>query len=355
MNLLITGVCGFVGSTLAETLLESTEGLNIVGVDNLMRAGSETNRLRLREMGVNFIHADIRCASDFDALPKVDWVIDAAANPSVLAGVGVDGTSRQLLEHNLSSLIHVLEYCKRHDAGLLLLSSSRVYSIPALAALRLRDNGQAFELDTSGPLPTGVCDCGIGPDFSTQAPVSLYGSTKLACEVLALEYGAAFGLPVWVNRCGVMAGPGQFGTPDQGIFAFWVNAHLRRRALKYVGFDGGGKQVRDALHPGDLARLLRRQMQIARQNGRRIYTVGGGPDNAMSLAQLNSWCNDRFGVHQPGSDVRPRRYDLPWIVMDNNEAARDFDWSPSISLSDILSQIATHATEHPDWLQRSGL
>ena len=145
--------------------------------------------------------------------------------------------------------------------------------------------GQAFELDTSGPLPAGVCDCGIGPDFSTQAPVSLYGSTKLACEVLALEYGAAFGLPVWVNRCGVMAGPGQFGTPDQGIFAFWVNAHLRRRALKYVGFDGGGKQVRDALHPGDLARLLRRQMQIARQNGRRIYTVGGDP--TMPCRSLN--------------------------------------------------------------------
>jgi len=60
------------------------------------------------------------------------------------------------------------------------------------------------------------------PGVSTQAPISLYGSTKLACEVLALECGEAFGFPVWVNRCGVLAGAGQFGTPDQGIFAFWV-------------------------------------------------------------------------------------------------------------------------------------
>ncbi len=52
-----------------------------------MRPGSEINRARLRKLGVKFFHGDIRVASDFEALPAVDWVIDAAANPSVLAGV----------------------------------------------------------------------------------------------------------------------------------------------------------------------------------------------------------------------------------------------------------------------------
>ena len=66
---------------------------------------------------------------------------------------------------------------------------------------------------------------------------------------------------MWVDRCGVMAGAGQFGTPGQGIFAFWVNAHLRRRPLRYIGFDGMGKQVRDALHPADLAALVDTQMR----------------------------------------------------------------------------------------------
>ncbi len=55
----------------------------------------------------------------------------------------------------------------------------------------------------------------------------MYGSTKLASEIVALEYGEAFGFPVWINRCGVLAGAGQFGTPDQGIFSYWINAHLR--------------------------------------------------------------------------------------------------------------------------------
>ena len=354
MKLLITGVCGFVGSVLAESLRERVDGLSIYGIDSLIRPGSEINRSRLRGMGVEFVHGDIRAASDIDALPKVDWVIDAAANPSVLAGVGPGATSRQLLEHNLGSLFHVLEYCKRHAAGLVLLSTSRVYSIPALAALPLRDRSQAFELDDSGPLPEGVSSQGIGPRFSTQAPISLYGSTKLAGEVLALEYGEAFDFPVWVNRCGVMAGAGQFGTADQGIFSYWLNAHLRRRPLRYIGFDGTGKQVRDALNPGDLAALLAGQMGAGRKGGHRVYTAGGGLQNAMSLCQLTAWCDARFGSHQPERDRRPRPYDIPWVIMDNSDVKRDFGWSPRVSLLETLDRIAEHALEHPDWLERSG-
>ncbi len=354
MKLLITGVCGFAGSRLAEALLSRMAGLTVFGIDNLMRPGSEMNRLRMRPMGVSFMHGDIRSASDVELLPKADWVIDAAANPSVLAGVDAGSSSRQLLEHNLGSLMHVLEYCKRHQAGLILLSSSRVYSISALNALPLRDNGQAFELDDSGLLPAGVTANGLGPDFSTQAPVSLYGSTKLAGEILALEYGEAFGFPVWINRCGVLAGAGQFGTPDQGIFAFWVNAHLRRRPLRFIGFDGRGKQVRDALSPLDLAALLHGQMQSGRPDGRRIYTVGGGVKNAMSLCQLNAWCDARFQNHAPGSDLSPRRYDIPWTIMDSSHAGQDFGWGATESLDGILGQIAEHAQGHPDWLEQSG-
>ena len=254
-----------------------------------------------------------------------------------------------------SGLTNVLEFCKLHRAGLVLLSSSRVYSISALSTLPLRDKAEAFELDDSAALPAGVSANGVGPAFSTQAPISLYGSTKLACEVLALEYGEAFGFPVWINRCGVLAGAGQFGTPDQGIFAFWVNAHLRRRPLKYIGFDGMGKQVRDAMNPRDLGALLRKQFQTARSGGRRIYTAGGGPANAISLWQLNSWCDTRFGAHQPASDLRPRPYDIPWMVMDNAEAEGDFGWRPCVSLVETLKEIAEHAERHPDWLERSGL
>ena len=353
MKLLITGICGFVGSSLAESLLERREGVSILGVDNLMRPGSELNVPKLRKLGVTLIHGDIRLASDFEALPAVDWVIDAAANPSVLAGIQSGFSSRQLLEHNLVSVVNVLEYCKTQRAGLLLLSTSRVYSIEALASLPLRAEADAFHLDEKATLPAGVSQKGIGVNFSTRAPISLYGSSKLAAETIALEYGDAFGFPVWINRCGVLAGAGQFGTPDQGIFSYWIHAHARRRPLRYIGFDGTGKQIRDLFHPRDLTALVDAQMNSSRSHGQHIYCAGGGPANAISLARLNAWCDARFGAHAPSADTRPRRYDIPWVIMDSSNAERDFGWRIDNPMERVFEEIAQHAESHPDWLEIS--
>ncbi len=354
MKILITGACGFVGSALAASLLERMEGIRIFGIDNLMRPGSEINRIPLQRMGVEFLHVDLRSASDFATLPKCDWVIDAAAQPGVLAGLAGAGSSRRLFEHNVSALGNVLEYCREYRAGLLLLSSSRVYSISALAGIPLRVENQAFALDPRQPLPPGLSKHGIGPAFSTAAPVSLYGATKLASELIASEFASAFDFPVWITRCGVLAGAGQFGTAEQGIFAFWIHSHLRRRPLRYIGFQGTGHQARDAFHPRDLAALLTAQINTTRCGGQRVYTAGGGPANTMSLAQLNACCDKRFGTHTPTADPTPRRFDIPWVAMDSRDAAADFNWRVATPLPAILEEIASHANNHPDWLELSG-
>src|SRR5215475_9471824 len=98
MRILITGICGFVGNTLATELLRLDPAAEIIGIDNLIRPGSERNRQGWKKRGVRLVHGDIRSASDLEALPAVDWVIDAAANPSVLAGVADHTSSRQLIE-----------------------------------------------------------------------------------------------------------------------------------------------------------------------------------------------------------------------------------------------------------------
>lgn len=353
MKILITGVCGFVGSALAACLLERLEGLRVVGIDNLMRPGAETNRMRVERLGVGFIHGDLRQASDINGLPACDWVIDAAADPSVLAGLSGSGSSRRLFEHNVTALGNVLDYCRENRAGLLMLSSSRVYSIPALADIPLQVRSHAFAVDPSMPLPCGLTANGIGVDFSTAAPISLYGATKLASEIIALEYGTAFGFPVWITRCGVLAGAGQFGTPAQGIFSYWVNSHLRHRPLRYIGYGGKGHQTRDAFHPRDLSALLAAQIRTSRPDGQRVYTAGGGTANAISLAQLTGWCDDRFGSHAPAADPQSRMYDVPWVVMDNTKATADFGWRIETPLSAILEGIAEHAIRHPDWLEVS--
>ncbi len=70
MKILISGVCGFAGSHLARHLLECHEGITIVGVDNLARMGSETNRLSLKSLGVQLFHGDIRASSDLETLRR---------------------------------------------------------------------------------------------------------------------------------------------------------------------------------------------------------------------------------------------------------------------------------------------
>ncbi len=354
MNILITGICGFVGSSLATAWREAETGITVYGLDNFIRPGSEHNRSRLKQMGVTLYHGDIRLASDFDALPPVDWVIDAAANPSVLAGIDGQISSRQLVEHNLQGTVNILEYCKRHGAGFILISTSRVYSIQPLAALPVVPSNAGFCLRADQPLPTGVSVEGVNESFSTAPPISLYGSTKLASEILALEYGETFGFPVWIDRCGVLAGAGQFGKADQGIFAYWINAYLRRCPLTYIGFGGNGYQVRDCLHPRDLIPILRKQAQ-APNLATRVINLGGGKDNALSLAELNAWCADRFGSHAVSSDPRERRFDIPWLIMDSSLARRLWGWMPETSLSSILDEIARHAETNPAWLELSGV
>ena len=88
-------------------------------------------------------------------------MIDAAANPSVLAGTQTGFSSRQLVEHNLASVVNVLEYCKAHGAGLVFLSTSRVYSIQALTSLAAANGADAFHLDEAASLPAGVSAQGI--------------------------------------------------------------------------------------------------------------------------------------------------------------------------------------------------
>jgi CDP-paratose 2-epimerase len=308
----------------------------------------------LQQLGVKLSHGDIRCPSDFETLPAVDWVIDAAANPSVLAGIDGATSSRQLIEHNLLGTVNILEYCKQRGAGLILISTSRVYSVGPLAKVAVEVAGEAFRLKEGEELPQGLSSSGLAESFSTQAPISLYGSSKLASEILALEYGDTFGFPVWINRCGVLAGAGQFGRPDQGIFAFWINAWLRRRPLTYLGFGGNGYQVRDCLHPRDLSSMIVRQL-AAVAAPLRVMNLGGGADHAISLAELSAWCRDRYGECHLSGNPQLRRFDIPWLVMDSSLAGDMLGWRPETTLGEILEEIALHAEAHPHWLELSAV
>ena len=244
MRILITGICGFVGNTLASGFRQGWPDWEIVGLDNLVRAGSEMNRRALRERNIKLYHGDVRNPSDLEALPRCDWIIEAAANPSVLAGVDGKTSSRQLVEHNLAGTINMLELQKNWRCGFTLLSTSRVYSIRALAAIPMETQGDRF-CPSPNPAMPGVSAQGITEEFSAEPPLSLYGACKRASELLACEYAGSFNLPVSVLRCGVLAGAGQFGKIEAQCEALaLVGEADQRRGPARRTSGRGGRQSR---------------------------------------------------------------------------------------------------------------
>ena len=342
MKILITGIAGFVGSRLAQAIADGFEGATITGIDNLSRRGSQTNLSLLRRLDCAFVHGDIRSVDDVQALPKADWIIDCAANPSVLAGV--DGDSAQVVGNNLIGTLNLLEKCRRDSCGFLMMSTSRVYSIPALLSIPLKETSERFVPDSGMSFPIGFSNDGIGEAFSTASPISLYGATKLASEIMALEYAADYKFPIWINRCGVIAGAGQFGKIDQGIFSYWIYRWLLGESLSYIGFGGEGKQVRDLLAPEDLTQLVLKQLAQPDKHGPKVVNVGGGQARSLSLQELSQFCATTLQVARDvKSEPTTRPFDIPFYVTDNNLARKTWDWNPQTTAYDVLEAILNWA------------
>jgi CDP-paratose 2-epimerase len=145
-----------------------------------------------------------------------------------------------------------------------------------------------------------------------------------------------------INRCGVIAGAGQFGKSEQGVVALWVANHAYGLPLRYIGFGGTGRQVRDILHPNDLFRLLMMQIEVAGSRGPEVLNVGGGPDVSVSLLELTGHCREVTGKEvQIGSEPATSAVDIPWYVSDCTRVGERFGWRPTIGPREIVEDIFT--------------
>jgi CDP-paratose 2-epimerase len=335
MKVLVTGGAGFIGANLAIGLAAGHPDWNVTAFDNLQRRGSELNLPRLREGGVRFVHGDVRAADDLLAVGPVDAVVECSAEPSVLAGVDGTGLDR-MVGTNLFGAYACLELCRRHDAQLVFLSTSRVYPVDRLRTLPLSEAQTRFELDDDRAVP-GASGLGISEDLPLDGHRTLYGATKLAAELLIQEYGATFGLRAVVNRCGVVAGPWQMGKVDQGVVAYWMLAHMFRRTLTYIGCGGSGKQVRDLLHVDDLIGLVELQLSEPGSWTGVVANVGGGPACSASLLELTELCAEITGnVVDVSTTPEDRPGDIPWYVTDCTRLNGLTSWRPSSTLRGIL-------------------
>jgi len=346
MKVLITGGAGFVGSNIAIALKQHFPDAEVSALDNLHRSGSEINPPRLKKHGIDFIKGDVRNPADLATAGQIDWLIECSAEPSVLAGK--DGDTDFLIQTNLQGAINCADLCRQQQAGMIFLSTSRVYPMAPLVNCGFRETDTRFELSKEQPVP-GFSARGVAESFPMHGARSLYGATKYAAEIMLEEYRDAFSLPILINRCGVIAGPWQFGKADQGIAAFWLAAHYFAKPLRYIGFGGSGKQVRDMLHIDDLINLLLAQLAEPAKFSNGVFNVGGGREVSASLLELTGICQEITGKNVPVTPELATRYaDIPVYLTDNSKIRGTTNWKAEKSVPEIITDIFRWLNETPE-------
>jgi CDP-paratose 2-epimerase len=343
-RVIVTGGAGFVGANLCVGLAERHRDWELLAFDSLKRRGSELNLPRLRSAGVTFVHGDVRSLDDVLALGAADAIIECSAEPSVMAGI--DGSPDYLVQTNLVGAYHCLELARRAGAQLVFLSTSRVYPVAPLEAADHVEAETRFELADEQDTP-GLSGRGVAETLPLDGARTLYGATKLSAELLIAEYAQTYALRAVVNRCGVIAGPWQMGKVDQGVFTYWMLAHVFDRPLQYIGYGGAGKQVRDLLHVEDLVALIDEQLgDPARWVGVTV-NVGGGRDVSLSLAETTALCRELTGrtvdVTVAGAD---RPGDLRIYLSDCSRLFALTDWRPR---RDARAVLPTRPPSGPPW------
>jgi CDP-paratose 2-epimerase len=334
-SILITGGAGFVGGSLALHLKNSHPKTRIVCLDNLSRRGSELNVPRLQSAGVHFAKGDIRFVDNFPPSP-FEFIIECSAEPSVLAGY--DQSPDYLVETNLLGAYRCFEQARKWNSNVIFISTSRVYPISILENHPWTEQPSRFAWnDIPG---AAISSRGVTENCSMNAARSLYGWTKFAGESLIEEYRAGFGLRAVVNRCSVIAGPWQMGKVDQGVVALWVLRHFFGKPLQYIGYGGGGKQVRDILHVADLCTLVEEQISNFDKWDGWLGNVGGGLEISASLLELTALCQKITGHRVPvTAETENRRADLRIFLADCSRLFARTQWRPKLGVEKIVADI----------------
>ena len=338
-KIFITGICGFVGSSLASFFYH--KNYQVSGIDNLSRKGSYKNYLKLKKKGVQILKGNL-CSNNF--LKKIfkkknrfNDFVHCAAYTSVLDGTNLI-SAKQLYENNILSTLNSLELAKHFNSNFIYISSSRVYSVNALNGLKLKFSEIYKPLKNN---LSGLGKDGIKENFSTIPPLSLYGSSKIISENMIQEYCDLNKLPFVINRCGLITGSGQLYKVDQGIVSFWINSWKKNKKLYYIGFDGYGHQTRDCLHPHDLAALISLQVKKLKKLkiDNKIFNVSGGIQSAFSLKELSDWCCKNISLKKIKSNKKNRTFDIKWLVLDNSNAKKKFNWKVKYNKKQIFRDI----------------
>lgn len=349
ITILITGGAGFVGSSLCIALKKKYPTYTIVAFDNLKRRGSELSLTDFQQLGISFIHGDIRNQEDLSAIGRFDVLIECSAEPSVMAGL--DSDPSYVINNNLYGSINCFNACLKNKAKLIFLSTSRVYPIEAIEKAAFVEEKTRFNFTDDSV--EGISQKGISEELTLEGARSFYGTTKLSSELFIQEYASFYGLEAAITRFGVIAGPRQMGKTDQGVVTLWMAKHYWKQSLKYIGYGGTGKQVRDILHVNDLIDLVDIQIHQIEQFKGKIFNAGGGLQNSCSLQEMTTICEDITGNKiQIDQEEQNRPADLRIFITDNTKIENEIGWKPKMSPVKVFEDIFYWIKENENQLEK---
>lgn len=341
---IITGSSGLIGSAATEYYLES--GYDVVGIDNNMRQtffgedGSTIwNRKRLIKLYPKYVHMDVDIRNQVEihqlfskykenisliihtaAQPSHDW---AAKDPHLDFTVNANGT--------LNLLEAMRTFCP--DAVFIFTSTNKVYG-DRPNNLPLVEEESRYEIEQEHP-----CYQGISEQFSVdQCLHSLFGSSKLAADILVQEYGKYFNFKTYSLRCGVLSGSQQSGVPLHGFVTYLIKCNMQNVPYNILGYKG--KQVRDIIHSSDVIRAFDCIFQSPRKGGT-VYNLGGGRQSNISLLEAIDLSQEITGRKLKYSYQEKNRIgDHIWYISDLAKFKSHYPkWNLTYSVRDIFEEI----------------
>lgn len=329
---LITGGAGFIGSNLADRLL--SQGGDVAILDNLYRPGSEKNLVWLRRRhGDRLRHhaVDLRDAETLaSAFADRTVIIHTAGQTAVTTSIA---DPRIDFEMNALGTLNALEAARRagNQPIFLITSTNKVYGGLDDVGVQLSNNRWVFSDKTYG------IDEHQPLDFH-----SPYGCSKGAADQYVRDYARIFGLQTVVFRMSCICGPRQFGTEDQGWVAHFVISVMKNRDIVLYG---DGKQARDILFVNDLLDAMQAAIENIETARGKVYNIGGGPDNAISLLELLDLLERLLDKKIPRRHADRRPGDQAVYVSDIRKARRELQWTPKINREDAIRRMM-------DWVHR---
>jgi CDP-paratose 2-epimerase len=341
-KVLITGCAGFIGFHLARHFLE--QGATVIGIDNLSRKGCETNLVLLQQdyrSRFDFHRQDIRDFSAIESIFKkhapLDLVIHEAGQVAVTTSIV---NPREDFEINALGTFNVLEATRLHSpkAFFEFASTNKVYG--KMDDLGVIERNGRYEY---ADLPHGVNEA-HGLDFH-----SPYGCSKGTADQYVRDYSRIYGVRTVVLRQSCIYGARQFGVEDQGWVAWFTIASVLGKPLTIYG---DGKQGRDLLWIDDLVQAYVRLYQNADQVAGRVFNVGGGPGNVLSLLELVAMLRSAGILRREPAFSAWRDGDQKIFVCDTRSISDAIGWKPGVTPALGVAKLIEWTLAHRDLLGR---